>query len=243
MDNSWVKLYRKLGDNEIMYDASALQVFIWLLIRVNKSTGEIRTGRFIIAESLELNPSTVYKILKRLEEKYKIVTLRSNNKFTTISLSNWAKYQSQTLVVTQSGNNKVTTKEQQSNTIQEYKNKRIKKIYIYNIYFQKFLENFNTFYKSSYKETKKVNELYNLRRKVFTSEEIDQAFTNMTRIPFYRGKNDSGWKPTPEFVLRSDEKINELLNSIESKPAQTTEYQIDEDGIARIRQMKKDAGL
>lgn len=129
MDNTWVKLYRKLGDNEIMQDSTALQVFIWILLQVNKKTGELTTGRFIGSRELGLNSNTFYKALKRLEKKHKIVTLTSNNKYTTVSLLNWSKYNQYNESVTQSGNNKVTTKEQQSNTpiyIQDIKTYRHK---------------------------------------------------------------------------------------------------------------------
>lgn len=211
MDNTWVKLYRKLAENEVMKDDKALRIFIWLLLNVDKKSGTFTCGRYQIGLALDINPNTVYKAMKRLEEKYKIVTQSSNNKFTTISLLNWAKYQPTDVLVTQSGKNKVKTKEKQSNTKQEYKNKRIRE-YIYNIYFQKFLENFNNLYQSKYKPTKKLNELYNLRRKTFTTEEIEIALGCMYNQPFYKGKNDTGWKPTPEFLLRNDEKVDEFLN-------------------------------
>ena len=117
MDNSWVKLYRKAADNDVIFDDKALRIFFWLLTQVDKKTGKITVGRFQASQRLRLNSNTFYKALKRLEKKYKIVTLNSNNKFTEISLLNWAKYNPYNNSVTQSGNNKVTTKEQQSNTI------------------------------------------------------------------------------------------------------------------------------
>lgn len=116
MDNTWVKLYRKLGDNDIMFDDKGLRVFVWLLIHVDKKTGTITAGRHQIARELKMNSNTVYKVLSRLSKKYKIVTLNSNNKFTEIGLSQWASYNPYGEMVTQGGNNKVTTKQQQSNT-------------------------------------------------------------------------------------------------------------------------------
>ena len=132
MDNSWVKLYRKIRDHDVIKDANACQVLLWLFTGVDKRTGILTTGRFVASEWLGMNPSTFYKVLKRLEEKYKIVTLTSNNKFTTISLLNWAKYNDYPEKVTQISNNKVTTKEQQSNNkvtlIQDIKTIDIKTI-------------------------------------------------------------------------------------------------------------------
>lgn len=132
MDNGWVKLYRKLATNDVMYDQKALQVFVWLLLHVDKKTGEFRTGRFIIAGSLKLNPNTVYNVLQRLEKKYLIINNKTNNKYSTISLLNWAKYQVPPLLSTQAVNNKSTTNQQQINTIQEVRieNREITKVIV-----------------------------------------------------------------------------------------------------------------
>lgn len=126
MDNSWVKLYRKLIDNEVLFDDKALRVFIYLLINVDKKTGSLTVGRFRTSEALKLNPNTFYSILKRLEEKYKIITAISNNQFTTISLINWAKYNSYQEKSTGIINNGSTTDQQRINTIQDIKTKDIK---------------------------------------------------------------------------------------------------------------------
>lgn len=126
MDNTWVKLYRKLEDNEIMRDPTALQVFIWLLIKVNKTTGIVITGRFIGSEQLGIPPSTFRDALYRLEKKYKVATLTSDNKKTTVSLSNWAKYNQYNEQPTQVTDNKPTTRRQQTDTIQDIKTIDIK---------------------------------------------------------------------------------------------------------------------
>ncbi len=110
-DTTWLKLYRKLSNHDILFDDKALRLFIWLLLHVDKRTGSLTTGRFLLAESLRMHPSTIYKVLKRLEKKYKIVTALVTTKNTTIRLVNWEKYNLYDEKVTTS----VTTKEQQSN--------------------------------------------------------------------------------------------------------------------------------
>lgn len=127
-NDTWIKLYRKLCDHEIIRDAISLQIFIWILLRVDFEKGSMICGRFWASEMLGTNPNTFYKALKRLEKKYDLVTLSSNNKNTTILVKNWKSYQQPGNTT---GNNKVTTKEQQSNTNQEYKNIR-NNIYKYN---------------------------------------------------------------------------------------------------------------
>lgn len=116
LQNGWVKFHRKLLDNDLlMHDQSAYVLFTRLLLVVDSKTGTYKTGRYMLAELTGLKPSTVYKTLKRLE-KESMIALSSNNKMTAINILNWRQYQSD-------GNNKVTTKEQQSNTKQEIINK------------------------------------------------------------------------------------------------------------------------
>lgn len=128
MDNTWVKLYRKLEDNDVMKDPTALQVFVWLLLKVNKKTGEYTTGRYVGSDQLGINPSTFRDALYRLEKKYKIATLTSDNKKTTVSLLNWAKYNSFGKPTTQGDDIKTTTRRHQNDTKQDIKTIDIKTI-------------------------------------------------------------------------------------------------------------------
>lgn len=117
MDNQgWIKLFRKIVDHDIFNDESAFRVFMWILCSCDYKSGSMKSGRFWASERLGINPITYYKILKRLEKKYDLVTLESNNRNTTILVNKWRAYQQDD---NNESNNKVTTKEQQSNTTQE----------------------------------------------------------------------------------------------------------------------------
>ena len=133
--NGWIKLHRKLLENPIFYNAELLQLFIYLLLRVNHepkkmifncdeitiNPGQVVTGRLSIAEDLKQNPNTVYKRLYNLK-KLKILNIESNNKFSLVTIENWDLYQIEELESNNKSNNKVTTKEQQSNTNKNVKN-------------------------------------------------------------------------------------------------------------------------
>jgi len=121
-DSSWIKLYRKLDNNEIIRDTHALQLFIFLLINVPRETGEYSTGRKLLAAQLGVKEATVYAALMRLQRKYHMVQVSSNNKYTTIRLLNWAKYQEKSLP-SQPNNNDITTTSQRDNTITRIENK------------------------------------------------------------------------------------------------------------------------
>lgn len=112
---TYIKLYRKILDNEIMRDSTALAVFIYCLCRADKNSGKFTAGRWQISASLRIKDTTIYKALKRLQ-KWRMIEQTSNNRFTEFLILNWDKYQC-------SGNtsskNQVKTKEKPSNTLQE----------------------------------------------------------------------------------------------------------------------------
>lgn len=217
MENGWIKLYRSLGDHEILGDHKALAVFMLLLMKADK-TGRGSIGRFTDSARVKMKPITFYKVLSRLQKKYDLVTLNSNNKYTSFSLLNWAKYQSSTSRVTQSSNNKVTTKEQQSNTLQEYKNKEIR--INTNTETIHFIEKFNQLFGTNYTVTAGRIDKLKARLNHYTQDQIIKALVNLSRSSFHRGNNDRKWTADPDFLIRSDEMVDKWLNA--STPSRKT---------------------
>lgn len=109
MKNGWIKSYRKILEHELLAnDNNAFIVFMKLLHHVDKQTGSVTTGRFKMSELTNLNPNTVYATLKRLE-KAKMITQKPNNRFTTIHICNWKRYQgNDNTVLQQPDNNQIT---------------------------------------------------------------------------------------------------------------------------------------
>lgn len=127
MRNGWIKLYINVLDNDIWrHDRTAWHVFEYLLLEAyyGKPQGTVVTSRYKIANGVSGNNNTIYKALTRLK-KAEMVTIVATNKKTVINICNWKKYQ---LNGNQSSNNKVTTKQQQSNTLNKNKDIRIKNI-------------------------------------------------------------------------------------------------------------------
>ena len=134
-DKSYIKLFRKLLNSPIFENEKALKIWIWCLLKathkerlllvgqqeVNLEKGQFVFGRKKASEELKMSESTIYKYIKLLE-KLQMISVNSNNKFSVITVEKWEEYQVEEL----KDNNKVTTKEQQSNT-----NKNIKNIYLY----------------------------------------------------------------------------------------------------------------
>lgn len=118
-----------------MKNANLLQLFIYCLLKANHKSnefifggslvkverGSFIAGRFEIAKALNMNPSSVYKNLKKLQ-LLSYISLNSNNKNTMITVIKYDSYQTAVTTKEQQSNNKVTTKEQQSNTNKNDKN-------------------------------------------------------------------------------------------------------------------------
>lgn len=134
-DKSYIKLFRKLLNSPIFENEKALKIWIWCLLKathkerlqlvgqqeVNLRKGQFVFGRKKASEELKMSESTIYKYIKLLE-KLQMISINSNNKFSVITVEKWEEYQIEEL----KDNNKVTAKEQQSNT-----NKNVKNIYLY----------------------------------------------------------------------------------------------------------------
>jgi len=87
----------------------------------------------VASEELDIKQGTVYRLLKFLECAGNI-EVKSNNKFSIISIKNWHIYQQEEIGSEQQVNNKRTTSEQQVNTNKNRKElkkeKKIKTLYL-----------------------------------------------------------------------------------------------------------------
>ena len=125
MNRGYVKLWRKSLDNELLAHAEAWQLFSYFLLKaahrpreivlgnqvVKLREGDLVVGREALATALN---STVQKIRTNLGllENLGIITKKSTNKYTLISVVNWHSYQPE-----QPTNNQQTTSKQPTNNI------------------------------------------------------------------------------------------------------------------------------
>ena len=138
----WIKLHRKLIENPIFLKPELLQLFIYCLLKANHEAqkiifngqeieikiGQFITGRNAMAKDLKQNPITTYKRLKILEN-LQILNIKSNNKFSVVTVVNYGLYQSEEIKRNTKRNNKGTTREQQGNTNKNDKNDKNDKKY------------------------------------------------------------------------------------------------------------------
>jgi hypothetical protein len=128
----YILLWRKALSSAAFQDPVTWKIFCWCLLRANyeplpwDATGEeikiergqFVTGRFSAAKELKLHESTIYRNLKKLE-KFGAISLKSNNKYTVVTICNYESYQDPSFSIEQPANNQRTTSEQPANTNKE----------------------------------------------------------------------------------------------------------------------------
>lgn len=153
--DGWIKLHRKLLDWQWYDDTNIVRVFLHLLLKANFEKknwhdisierGQIVTSVKNLAAETHLSAMQIRRALTQLQ-KTKEITIETTNKYTMITICNYAKYQCFDSDEQQT-NNKQITNEQQSNnkqttTTKEIKNIRNKELKKGNIYSAKN-ENFD----------------------------------------------------------------------------------------------------
>ena len=153
-NNGWIKLHRQLIDSEIFASQIGLKIWIWCLIKafhkkafipikigkgesiITVERGSFIFGRYTAEKELNINGSTVYKWIKKLQEM-EMIDIESNSHYSIITISNYDNYQrndeqevtaieqplnSQVTTIEQPLNSQVTTIEQPRNTYNNIKN-------------------------------------------------------------------------------------------------------------------------
>ena len=133
MQYGYIALWRKFLDTSFFKDSYAVHIALYLLLKAtHKETtftfngkeetlnpGQVLTGRIAISKDTRVKQGTTYKKLKLLEN-IGFCNIKSNNKFSVITILNYEDYQNtkqqREQEKEQQRNNNVTTKEQQRNT-------------------------------------------------------------------------------------------------------------------------------
>lgn len=139
MNEGWIKIHRRIQKNPIvMKDGDHLAIWVYLLLRaahrphesifdskrIILDPGQLITGRKSISLTLGISESKIQRVLKCFESEQQIKQ-QSCSRSRLISILNWSEYQNSEQQIEQQVNNNRTASEQQVNTIQELKNKRI----------------------------------------------------------------------------------------------------------------------
>lgn len=135
----YVKLYRKITNSFVWTNPNMLKLWMLCLMKASHSgnkflfngkeivvdSGEFVTGRDVITKEMnegatnehQVNKTSVWRWLKKFESEG-MLDIKSNTKYSVISIKNWQEYQ----VSEQQVDNKRITSEQQVDTIKNAKN-------------------------------------------------------------------------------------------------------------------------
>lgn len=102
MNNGWITVHRRLLDWEWFDDSNTFHVFMYCLLRANHKanswrgnnidTGQFITSREKISQDTKLSIQQVRTCLNKLKSTNEL-TIKTTNKFTLISITNWSEYQ------------------------------------------------------------------------------------------------------------------------------------------------------
>lgn len=179
----WIKLHRQLLCSHIFQNEKLLKIWIWCLMKathkekeqivgrqkVKLKKGQFVTGRNAAAAELGMAPSTAWDYLKLLEAE-SCINIKSNNKFSVVTVVNWAFYQGSNENFDSKIDSKKTTNEQQMDTNKNEKKKD-------NIPFAEIISYLNLKAGKNYKHTtKKTQSLITARVKEgFTMEDFKKV--------------------------------------------------------------------
>jgi hypothetical protein len=105
-----------------------------------------------------------------------------------------------------------------SNHIISNPGKRIVKEKTKNI--EELIKYFNEKFGKKYTHTEKRRRLVGDRLKSFSLTDLKRAIKNASLSPFHSGKNDQNWVANPDYIFRSDEIVDRLLNlEVREKPS------------------------
>ena len=138
-----IKLHREILDSQVFAHAGMLRLWIWLLVKarfvdgwVSISSGkgetsiELKRGQLLFGRnsaeiSLDVDGSTIYRWMQKLEQMGNI-SMESNSHYTIVTICNYNTYQEynghHVTTNEQPMNNQRTTNEQQMNTKKKEKN-------------------------------------------------------------------------------------------------------------------------
>ena len=127
--DGYIRVYRKILENCIFDDPLLLKIWIWCLCKASykekdfimgNQTIHILPSQFVFGRSktaatLHIADSMLYRKIKLLE-KMAMLELKSNNKFTVVTIVNWGIYQEIAVASEQQTDSKRTTDEQQTDS-------------------------------------------------------------------------------------------------------------------------------
>lgn len=244
--SGWIKLHRALKDNAIFDNEKLLKVFIWCLLKATHTgyeqligrqkvwlePGQFPTGRNKAGAELNMAPSTAWEYLKLLETN-KTINIKSNSKYSIVTIENWGLYQSEeeksNIKSDSKPDIKSTSNQQQINTNKNVKNvKNEKNNYIYIIEYLNLKTNKN--YKHSSKATQRFIDAR--LHEGFTLEDFKRVIDIKSK-QWLGGDMEQYLRPQTLFGTKFESYLNEGANNGKGVSSNTGEIEEEIDWAER----------
>lgn len=242
MYNGYVKLYRKIFDSIIFQNEKLLKIFIWCLLKASHKEREqiigrnvitLKEGQFIFgrnkaAAELNISPSTIWDYIK-LMETYNIISIKSNNKYSVITIEKWEIYQGSKNNSDNKYNNnydnKSTTDGQQigtNNNVKNLYNEENENLYneeneeVYSRIISKLNECANKNYKSNSIQT--IHYIESRLREGFEEEDFYKVINNKCNEWLNNNDMNKYLRPKTLFGDKFEDYLNQDANNLSDKP-------------------------
>lgn len=263
----WIKMWRKIVDWQWYKDGNTMRLFQHLLLTANFhpskwmgediSEGQVVTTLDNISKELAMSIQCIRTSLTKLKSTNEI-TSRSTNKYTVITIVNWASYQcddetSTNKTTTDPTNEQQTTNKQltneQHNTKKNKKEKKEKKEKNTNTYPQYCLDIIERWNGTVVIQPKvlgmnksrllAIDAIYKDSQSTSLFEDV---FAKVAKSEFLGGKNDNGWICTFDWVLKQENWQKIVEGNYENRIAKTQSISASEK-IRQILNQKESEAL
>lgn len=240
MDNGYIKLYRKFLNSPIFQNEKLLKIFTWCLLKasykqrdqivgrklITLKEGEFIFGRNKAAAELDIPASTVWDYMKFMES-INIISIKSNNKYSVITIEKWGIYQGGENIFDNKYdsiyNNKSITNKQQINTNNKdnnFNNENNKEIYCRII--NKLNESANKNYRNNTDKT--IQCIEKRLKEGFTEEDFYKVIDNKCSEWLNDNHMNKYLRPQTLFGDKFENYLNQDTNNLESSNLKTKSF-------------------
>lgn len=238
--SGWVKIHRRILDWQWYQDTVVFRVFAHCIFKANFTDKEwldatIKRGSFVtsllkLSDEIKLSVMQVRRALNCLSKTGEI-SVKTTNKYTVISVSNYDTYQVEITEKDKQKTNKEQTEDKQRTTTKEYKNIRKKeetntgdKVLVKNLFEQFWL---------LYDKKLGKEKCYSLFSKIPEKEYVKI----IDHVPKYvLSTPDKQYRKNPETYLRNRSWNDEIVvEKAKTSPKQSKQNGIDMDALAESR--------
>lgn len=240
-NNGYIKLHRSILKWEWWDDANTMRVFLWLLLNaqyensryhgIEVPKGSLIVGRKKLSNEVGISEQSVRTALEHLKSTNEI-TIKSTNKFSLVTIVNWAKYQyrddESNQQIDQQIDQQLTNNQPTTNHIKERKNIKNERREEYSVADCESVQNlFNDIcvkYPPCRNLTKTRLDKVRILLSEFSLDDIKEVFTKANGSDYLLGKNDRGWRAGFDWLIEVDNFVKVQDGNFDNRASKKDTY-------------------